>query len=155
MSVSAQTTEYSYVPYDSYIYDYNGYQVSTPHAYLPENMLDGADIGAGALSFPSDIECGKDGSLYLSDTGNNRILRLDSNKKLQQIIDKIEAPSGINSFKSPEGLFVSEDYLYVADTGNARVLKLTLDGKFVQEIGAPQTTLLGDEFLYEPNPLIF
>lgn len=117
LSVSAQTTDYSYVPYDSYIYDYNGYQVSTPHAYLPENMLDGADIGAGALSFPSDIECGKDGSLYLSDTGNNRILRLDSNKKLQQIIDKIEAPSGINSFKSPEGLFVSEDYLYVADTG--------------------------------------
>lgn len=154
LSVSAQTTEYSYVPYDSYIYDYNGYQVSTPHAYLPENMLDGADIGAGALSFPSDIECGKEGSLYLSDTGNNRILRLDSNKKLQQIIDKIEAPSGINSFKSPEGLFVSEDYLYVADTGNARVLKLTLDGKFVQEIGAPQTTLLGDEFLYEPKALI-
>lgn len=154
LCASAQTTEYTYVPYDSYIYDYNGYRVSTPHAYLPVEMMSGEDLGAGTLSFPSDIECGKDGTLFLSDTGNNRILKLDGNKKLQQVIDTVDAPSGITALKSPEGLFVNEDFLYVADTGNARVLKLTLDGGFVQEIGAPETTLLGDEFLYEPKAMI-
>lgn len=146
--------EYAYVPYSTYIYDYNGYYVQTPHAYLPGAQLDGDDLGAGALSFPSDIEYGPDNCLYLSDTGNNRILKLDQNRRLLKVIDRVEAPSGVTSLNAPEGLFVNGENLYVADTGNARVLKLTHDGGFVQEIGAPQTTLLGKEFVYAPKALV-
>ena len=152
---SAKTVdEYAYVPYSSYIYDYNGYYVETPHAYLPGAQLDGEDLGAGALSFPSDIEYGPDNCLYLSDPGNNRILKLDQNRRLIKVIDHVDVPSGVTALDAPEGLFVNGESLYVADTGNARILKLTHDGGFVQEIGAPQTTLLGDDFLYAPKALV-
>ncbi len=153
-SASADTAEYSYVPYSSYIYDYSGYWVATPHAYLPGAMLDGEALGVESLNFPSDLEYGPDGCLYLSDTGNNRILKLDGDRRLIKIIEGMETPSGITGLNGPEGLFVNEEHLFVADTGNGRVLKLTLDGECVQEIGRPETNLLSADFGYQPKALI-
>ena len=66
-SAGAAAERAEYVPYSTYIYDYNGYQVETPHAYLPQRMVNGDDLGVGSLSFPSDLETGPDGCLYLSD----------------------------------------------------------------------------------------
>lgn len=151
---AAGTESAEYVPYSTYIYDYNGYQVETPHAYLPRRMVSGEDLGVGSLSFPSDLETGPDGCLYLSDSGNNRILKLDGEMKLLATFEGMETPSGVSGLSNPQGLFASKDSLYVADSGNARILRLTLDGKCVQEIGAPDTTLLGDDFLYEPKAVV-
>ncbi|MDD4413759.1 MAG: YIP1 family protein [Oscillospiraceae bacterium] len=151
---SSQAASGEYVPYSTYIYDYNGYWTSTPHAYLPQQIVRGEDLGVGALSFPTDVETGSDGCLYISDTGNNRILKLDNDFKLIKTIEAVETPSGIKGFNNPQGLFVNNQFLYVADSGNARVLKLTFDGQFVQEIGAPKTSLLGDDFVYEPRALV-
>lgn len=153
-SAGAAAERAEYVPYSTYIYDYNGYQVETPHAYLPQRMVNGDDLGVGSLSFPSDLETGPDGCLYLSDSGNNRILKLDGEMKLLATFEGMETPSGVSGLRNPQGLFVNGDSLYVADSGNARILRLTLDGKCVQEIGAPDTTLLGNDFLYEPKAVV-
>jgi biopolymer transport protein ExbD len=55
------------MPYDTYVYDYDGNPVITPHAYVPSFVVDGEDMGVGALSSPSDLEVDKDGNIYIVD----------------------------------------------------------------------------------------
>ena len=56
------------VPYDTYVYDYNGNPVVTPHAYTPALVFEGEDVGVGAFTGPSDLEVDEQGNLYIVDT---------------------------------------------------------------------------------------
>ena len=49
VTASAKTVESSSVPYDTYMYDYNGNPIITPHAYIPSSTFTGADLGIGTL----------------------------------------------------------------------------------------------------------
>ena len=55
------------IPYGTYVYDYNGNPVVTPHAYIPTATISGEDIGVGELTRPSDMEVDKDGNIYILD----------------------------------------------------------------------------------------
>ncbi len=57
------------VPYDTYVYDYDGNAVITPHAYMPSAVIDGEDMGVGSLNSPADMEVDEAGCLYIMDTG--------------------------------------------------------------------------------------
>ncbi len=59
----------SSVPYDTYIYDYAGNPVITPHAYIPDSVIDLGEMGLGGMTSPSDLEVDKNDNLYLVDTG--------------------------------------------------------------------------------------
>lgn len=56
------------VPYDTYVYDYIGNPVITPHAYMPGQVFGGEDIGIGSFTNPSDIEIDSQGNLYIVDS---------------------------------------------------------------------------------------
>ena len=147
-------TESQYVPYSTYSYDYRGNPVITPHAYIPHNILSGADTEAGEFSFPSDIERDSGGNIYISDTGNNRIIKMDSNYKATLIIEGFKSERGEDGFDAQQGLFIRDDELYVADTGNARILKFKTDGSFIRSYNAPSDALFGESFRYEPKALV-
>ncbi len=55
------------IPYDTYVYDYDGNPVITPHAYVPDKVISGEDIGVGALTSPSDMEVDEEGNIYIVD----------------------------------------------------------------------------------------
>ncbi len=59
----------STVPYDTYVYDYAGNPVITPHAYIPAGVLDIAELGLGNMTTPSDLEVDEHNNIYLVDTG--------------------------------------------------------------------------------------
>ncbi|MBR4869006.1 MAG: hypothetical protein IKU10_07600 [Clostridia bacterium] len=55
------------IPYGTYVYDYNGNPVVTPHAYIPSATISGSGLGIGDMTRPSDMEVGADGCIYILD----------------------------------------------------------------------------------------
>jgi sugar lactone lactonase YvrE len=68
------------------------------------------------------------GSVYVADSGNNRIMRFSAGSKEGSIVvggnGEEQQP---NQFNNPQGLsFDRQGNLYVADTGNSRVQKFNI-----------------------------
>jgi predicted membrane-bound mannosyltransferase/DNA-binding beta-propeller fold protein YncE len=102
------------------------------------------------MNAPRDIAIAPDGTLYVADSGNNRILHLDTDGTLLHTWGEyaasnyetgVMAPEG--SFNEPWGVAVGPDgSVYVADTWNNRIQKFTAEGKFVTmwgEFGAAES----------------
>ncbi len=91
------------------------------------------------LDSPRDIAFAPDGTLYVADSRNNRILHLDQEGNLLQSWGEygasdyntnVMAPAG--AFNEPWGVAVAPDgSVYVADTWNNRIQKFTADGQFI------------------------
>lgn len=147
-------------PYFSYTYDYWANLVPAPPAYLPDKVYDGRVLGVGQLNTPSDIFVAPDRTVYLADTGNNRIICMDPDYKVTRVITEFSDGSTVHKFSRPEGLFVTDEgELYVADTENGRVVVLDRDGSFLRIIGPPVETddtegLLPDNFVYRPRKIV-
>jgi sugar lactone lactonase YvrE len=90
-------------------------------------------VSATTMSFPEGAAVGPDGTLFVADTGNNRVLVYQSPWTSDAVADIVlgqasmssnAAGSALNQMRSPSGLFVDGGgVLWVADTGNNRVLK--------------------------------
>ena len=106
------------------------------------------------LIHPNDMTTDPFGNVYIVDTGNNRIVVLDPSYKYEMVIDYFASTdSDYDSFKSPQGVFVNEDYIYVCDTDNYRIVMFNRkDGSFHKIISKPSSPLfgMGDEVLYTP-----
>jgi sugar lactone lactonase YvrE len=94
----------------------------------------------GQFQNPRDIAIAPDGSLYITDTSNNRIQHLAADGSVLQVwgtfadISKGSAPGG--TFYEPWGIAVGLDgSVFIADTWNHRIQKFTSDGKFVNMWG--------------------
>ena len=145
------------VPYESYTYDIDGFSVPSPHAYVPDILVDSAYIGelVGGLEIPlnqpSDIETDAEGNIYITDRGNNRIVITDSEYRLKLIIDNFVNASGVDDgFNKPSSTFVVDEGdnkgLYVCDTSNSRILVFDQEtGDIIREINKPKSTLLVDD----------
>ena len=69
---------------------------------------------------PTGLAAYKDGSVYIADTGNNRIVKLHFNEKKLQFIRERKG------FNKPMGIAVDKNgYIYVAEAGKHRILKFT------------------------------
>jgi predicted membrane-bound mannosyltransferase/DNA-binding beta-propeller fold protein YncE len=86
---------------------------------------------------PWDVAIGPDGAIYVADTWNYRIQKLDREGNL--IIawgSRGEGDSaGPSGFYGPRGIAVGPEQVYVADTGNKRIQAFGLDGVFAFEWG--------------------
>ncbi len=135
-------------PYENYIYTSDGEQRVEPQAYVIASVLDGAAMGSDALSAPSDVCQGPDGWIYVADTGNNRIVVLDSQFQLTRHIVSFGAG---DTFRNPQGVFVSaENVLYIADTDNERIVSMTVEGKLIKVYPKPEIPIQDDNFNYKP-----
>jgi len=94
-------------------------------------------LGAAALpriAQPGGMAIATDGSYYVSDTANNRIVHLKANGL--QLAAFGTAGRGQGQFFAPGGLaFGPDGNLYVADGGNNRIQVLTPSGGFVRAFG--------------------
>ena len=91
------------------------------------------------LNSPRDLAFAPDGTFYVADSRNHRILHLDQDGKLIHSWGEFAAsdfnnnsPAPEGSFNEPWGVAVGPDgSVYVADTWNSRIQKFTSDGQFV------------------------
>ena len=142
----------SAVPYDSYNYDYWENVVFTPAPYVPNGSISGVSLNVGAFANPQDICVAPDGNLYIADTGNNRIVVVDEQRReVIKIIDTFDHAGTADSFRAPTGVCVSENnQLYIADRENKRIVVLELDGRLVKIVENPQSDVLGSNFVFKP-----
>ena len=88
------------------------------------------------LLHPRAIAFSPDGTLYITDTDNHRILHINTSGEVlhswggfADVLNGI-APEGM--FNQPYGIAVSkEGFVYVADTWNHRIQKFTASGQFI------------------------
>jgi sugar lactone lactonase YvrE len=102
-----------------------------------ENRAGFADGNAADALFngPVGVAVGKDGTIYVADTYNDRIRAIDVEGRVRTVAGGSEpgyadAPSGVQSrFDTPCGIAVDMDgTLVVADTGNHRLRRVQPDG---------------------------
>ena len=145
------------LPYDSYNYDYREYIHYTPAPYIPSRTVSGLDFtyngeALGAFKTPQDMCQAPNGDIYIADTGNNRIVVLDSAmKKVLKVVTTFNNNGAEDKFNSPYGVCVSEKgWLYVADMKNKRVVVLDETENVMQIIENPQSESLEDGFVFSP-----
>lgn len=128
MSIGSSMLDDVPVPVDAY--------AAIEQKVTPDQIISG--IG---LNGPRGLAVAPDGSIYVADTGNSRIIHLD---KSGRIITSWggrtpdgELPPAPGMFMEPWGIAVdSNGNVFVADTWNHRIQKFNASGKFVQEWGS-------------------
>lgn len=141
--------------YQSYVYDAWGQAVPTPYPYVPVKVIYGDDLGIGNFRNPQDLFAATDNTLYIVDSGNNRIVRIDSSFTVLDIYREFEYGGMIHTFNNPQGVFVTEQgHMFVADTYNMRIVHFDADGSCINIIGAPETDNPGafpEYFRFRPS----
>ena len=116
--------------------------VRTQDAYNPSAVY---LKNAGMLS-PSDMFI-KDKYLYVSDTGNARIICMNIiTEKIDSVIDGF--------FESPKGIFVTDDdVIFVADSGKKEVMAIK-DGRKILSIQKPESKLFAYNSDFIPQNVV-
>src|SRR4051812_26314861 len=99
----------------------------------PQYLL---SIGAGpSVAHPVGVATDANGNVYVADTDNNRIVKLDSHGT--PIKAWGSEGSGDGQFEGPDGVAIDADgNVYVTDAGNNRIQKFDADGTFIRQWGS-------------------
>ena len=87
---------------------------------------------------PEAMAIDKEGNFYVTDTGNNRIIKFDKNFKYVSHFG--QEGSGPGQFDHPHGIGIDSDgNILINELNNARIQKFTNDGKFIKQWGSEGT----------------
>ncbi len=104
------------------------------------------------LAGSCDLETDSEQNVYIADTENNRIIILDRNYEIKNILHTFVNDQGItDGFNKPQGVYITSDRLvgdewvegriYVCDTKSFRIVTFDLDGNFHSVISEPESEL--------------
>jgi tetratricopeptide (TPR) repeat protein len=127
-------------PYTTWAWGPGGRLVHTQDAYTPVAEI---DLPASA---PEDMFRAPDGTLYIADTGQGRILKLVD----FQVVGEL----GQGLLQSPTGIVVDDEgILYIADAGKNAIVILDAEGALLRELGRPTEPLFGKNRQFLPRKL--
>ena len=144
-TVHAQNT------FNSYTYDEWDESQKAPAGYAPVLVKNGMQIGTGNWKTPSDFFMSEEGLLYVADTGNNRLIVLDEELGLKEIIETVTMNGEEIPLTDVQGLYVSNDgVIYACQTSLARIL-LIKDKQVIGTIDKPVSSLIPEDFSFAPT----
>lgn len=126
-----------------YMYDGKGQSYSAPVSFVVDGVYSGVDMGTTPLYSPQDLYVHTDGTVYIADTRNNRIVIVNSELQFQrEILEYVEVVTSKNEetgeetteevvtqLNKPEGVFYGPDnLLYICDTENKQVVAVDISG---------------------------
>jgi hypothetical protein len=133
--ISAVTTQS--VPYETYTIGPQGRRVLTQTAYEPAGYFN----TEYTLNSPEDMYI-KDDVVYIADTGNQRILKVDQQGNAIEIITGLNTPTGIH---------VDDDFnIYVADKGDKAIYKYNELGILINTFLRPDEAIFGTDSPFVP-----
>jgi len=89
---------------------------------------------------PADIFVDANDYIYVVDTGNNRVVKLNPNL---ETVGVFYGPED-RRFSAPQGIFVDNvGSMFVADTGNSRIVHLSREGEFIEQFVNPESEAIG------------
>lgn len=114
-----------------------GLSGSKPPARIPVEVVFEREISGRILAYdlkhPSGVAIDAQGNLYISDTDNHRLIKLDN--QYQAIRDYGGYGAGIGKFINPTDIIIDRGLnLYVLDEGNRRIVHLDAKLNFIEEI---------------------
>jgi DNA-binding beta-propeller fold protein YncE len=93
------------------------------------------ELGRG-LHGPRGVAVAPDGSVWVTDTGNSRVIKYDANLENPQTVGATGTEPG--KFKGPVGITISSSgNVYISDAGNRRIQVLDKNGKYVSSWSIP------------------
>lgn len=161
-------------PYATYTYNIDGDFMESPHAYVPQKVVNSDTMKLRVpLSGPKDFTVhdvtdteGNITNRYvcISDTGNKRVIITDGEFNVVGIITDFINEWGVkDSISDPRGLFVdSKNHLYVCDTAANRILVFDLtepvydevnkstEFTFVRTYGEPEGDVFAEGTTFKP-----
>lgn len=139
-------------PYYGYTHNSSNRDVRSIVGYVYDRSIDGIDLSSGPFNRPESLFIAEDDSVYIADTGNNRIVQLDREHRLVRVYGDADGPGRLGE---PKGVFVKEDgTVFVADTKNGRIAEFDSEGRFVRDYPKPDSPLIGASFSYSPSKLV-
>ena len=105
-----------------------------------DKVFDAAQANQVLLNAPRSIAFAEDGTIYIADSRNHRILHLDMEGNILHewgtFADGVSSPVGDGTFNEPWGIAVGPDgSVYVTDTWNHRIEKFSATGRFIKTWG--------------------
>lgn len=159
---------FALVPYTTYVYDIDGEPIESPHAYVPDTIIDSKDMDLIVpLDDPTDVVVDDNGYIFLADAKNNRVVILDPNYRAVALLREFfNAYNIYDNLKTPSGVFINGNDIYIADTDNARIVVLQMDPElplkerykeenisFSKIIEAPSSDVFPEGSMYRPIAL--
>ena len=117
---------------------------------------DGGPATSASISFPRGVAVGSDGNIYISDSGNNRIRRVNPDGIISTVAGNgIRGYSGDGgpatsaSLLSPDGVAIGPDgSIYINDGGNNRIRRVGPDGVIATVAGNGNHVYFWGDFTY-------
>lgn len=129
------------VPYQTFAEDYKRRMIPTQDAYIPYDAY--TSFSGYALNAPEDILMVGD-YLYIADTGNKRILKIERN--LTSVTE-----IGVGLLKRPTGVYVNANgHIFVADFEASLVYEFDDQGVLQNTIDRPTAPMFGQNTPYRP-----
>jgi len=155
VSVAFSVSASAIVPYATFTYSINGETLESPHAYVPDRVIDSDFLNlATPLNDPKDLVVDQNNNIYIADSKNNRVIVCDSTFKPFMFLDTFVNGEGVpDSLLTPSGVFVTENLIYVADTDNYRIVVFNIDGTFNRIIEEPKADVFPEGHIYKPVAL--
>lgn len=145
LSIALSSTVSASIGQTNYVVENRG-KVSIPLCYnavsCTEEVYDGSYINT-----PKNMYIDDEDNLYLADSGNNRIVKFDSDMRF---VAEFTASGTLNQ---PGGAYYSaeEDLVYIADTENERVVVVDAQDNVVKEYFKPESELLSSSLRFNPS----
>lgn len=137
---------YADAPYKTYTVDGYGYVTETQTAYLPYKTI--TKVGEEALNGPTDFTLLEDGTMYILDSGNGRVVVSDLGGNLIDIF-------GEGTLVNPKGIYVTPEHIcYVADRDARSIFVFDESGKLIQTYGKPEHALYGSTQDFLPTKIV-
>ena len=150
ISVSAEAWE-------GFTYDYFEDAVPSKVGYSTEKVFNAEDISAelGSFNEPKDIFVSDDNEVYVLDTGNRRVVVLNSEFELIKVISEFKSKDGSVEILDASGIFVTQDKkIYIADSTGNCVWISDINGNIEKKLEKPDTEMLDDSLELRPRKVL-
>jgi len=141
---------------ESYVTGNDNYRQPVPECYVVVETISGikgyetdAKNFTTTMRMPLDLFIDKNDYLYIMDTGNKRVIKMDPDFNTVGVFTGPDIP-----FNNAQGIFVDDDGdMYVADTENNRIVHMNDKGELVEIFTNPESSLSVGE-VFTPTKLI-
>ena len=117
----------------------NNGHIYLPLTYVVTSSISYVEDENESFSSPNDLFIDSKNNIYVADTGNNRIVKMNKSGKTLAVYYGTDD----SEFSEPRGVYIDDnETIYVADSGNNRIVKMKQNGKLVKEYTKPASSLL-------------